>query len=60
MPANYLRRWGGVKVGVATSVRDRLWGAAELHPAPTCETYKLADQQRALLQPFSMQGSTIA
>lgn len=42
----------GVKVGVATSVRQGLWDAAELYPHPRCRDLVLSDDQRSVLMLF--------
>jgi hypothetical protein len=43
----------GVKIGIATSVRKRLWDAAELWPNQRNSMLPLADEQRRLLRLFS-------
>jgi len=45
-------RAGGVKLGIATSVRRRLWDAAEIYPEQRNPALALTDDQRALLALF--------
>jgi len=50
----------GTKVGTATSVSDDLWRAAELYPEAKSEMYAMTDEQRAMLQLFSIRSCTSA
>lgn len=42
----------GRAVGTASSVREELWAAAEIHPRPSSR-YQMSDEQRAGLAMFS-------
>jgi len=43
----------GVKIGVASSVRQQLWHAAEVYPDSNCNLLTLTRQQKDLLALFS-------
>lgn len=42
----------GVKIGVATSVRRRVWDGAEIYPSPTNATLRLTPKQHAMIELF--------
>lgn len=42
----------GVKIGIATSIRQRLWENAEIHPAVRNELFELSPAQRETLALF--------
>ncbi len=48
----------GSKIGVATSVRQHLWAAAEIYPVPRNNTLVLTDEQQTLLKLFAHQPPT--
>jgi phosphoglycolate phosphatase-like HAD superfamily hydrolase len=47
----------GVKLGIATSIRQRLWAEAEIYPAQRCGLLELSDEQRAALKLFGAEAS---
>ena len=42
----------GVKIGIATSVREDQWSAAEIYPKATCQSLIVSPDQAALLRLF--------
>jgi hypothetical protein len=44
---------GGVKIGVATSVRQHLWAKAEIYPAQRNDLLELSEEQREALMLFT-------
>jgi hypothetical protein len=42
----------GVKIGIATSVREAQWSAAEIFPKATCQSLILTPEQATLLRLF--------
>jgi hypothetical protein len=42
----------GVKIGIATSVREAQWSAAEIYPKATCQSLIVSPEQAALLRLF--------
>jgi hypothetical protein len=45
-------RWHGITIGVATSVRQRLWDEAEIYPVQRNTALVLSPEQRRLLALF--------
>lgn len=45
---------GGVKIGIATSVRQSLWAKAEIYPKPSNAALVLSEEQREALALFSL------
>lgn len=50
-------RAGGVKIGIATSVRQSLWRQAEIYPARRPDVLALTADQRAALAQFGGRGA---
>ena len=46
----------GVKIGVATSVRQYLWDEAEVYPTPKNARLMLSEEQREFLAHFQRSG----
>ncbi len=46
----------GIKIGVATSVRQNLWQQAEIYPTQHNRVLPLSEEQRAMLAQFHEKG----